>query len=309
MRALVIGAGRVGRAVALDLARQPGIDAVKLADRDDQTLTEAGKYVEGLLARHRDPRQGPTRIEGAVLADDYDWAPLLEGHRVAVCCTPDEPGRDAVSQAGVQVGCHVVEVAGRSRPLERTLHEAAVASGVTVLLGSGLAPGLLSVLAGRAFELFRDRQKVHPRDRVTELELERRGAAAQGARRKDVALVLREIDLPAEDCGGDTTLHAESLIATLGEEAELVRLRSTVQGSVAGQPRVLHLELDVGADSELGLSALTRAASYPAAVAGYMLAAGAVGAVGVLQIEKAVALGPFVSAVRARGLDVREVWE
>jgi lysine 6-dehydrogenase len=62
-------------------------------------------------------------------------------------------------------------------------------------------------------------------------------------------------------------------------------------------------------DPKAGHGAMARTTSYPAAVVACMLGTGAIQERGVLPGELAVPFGPFVSAVRARGIEVAEQWE
>ena len=309
MRALVIGAGRTGHAVALDLARQPGIDAVKLLDRDGQLLNRAGQSIEHELARQRDPA-GSARIEGRRLevlgegqgGPDAALQEAMNECRVAVCCIASRH-LVTVTRSAIAARTHLVDLGAsrEQRARQRELNTEVADHELTVLSGCGLAPGLTNLLGARAWELFTDTKKVTPRDRLTELDFEH-----HTPRRHDVSLILRELQLSAVDDAERPQLVASTM---LDSHPDLVRLRVTVQGTVHGRPEVLHLELDVEPDCERSLSAVARAAALPAAALAYMVAAGAISDRGVVNVEKAVPLGPFVCAVRARGLEVREIWE
>ena len=82
MRAVVLGAGRMGRAAAWDLARQPGVGAVKLVDHDGDALANSARELERLLTGTTGG--GAARIETARgdLDDTASLPAMMEGSDV-----------------------------------------------------------------------------------------------------------------------------------------------------------------------------------------------------------------------------------
>ena len=52
-RVLVIGAGRMGRAVAFDLSRQRGIASVSLADRNSSPRSKSSRFTKWSMTPRR----------------------------------------------------------------------------------------------------------------------------------------------------------------------------------------------------------------------------------------------------------------
>lgn len=93
------------------------------------------------------------------------------------------------------------------------------------------------------------------------------------------------------------------------EDTDVTLVRVSIEGKKNGKALRQVFEVIDRHDATTGHSAMARTTSYPAAVVAYMLGAGAVEKRGVLPGELALPLEPFVSAVRARGIDVKERWE
>lgn len=111
--------------------------------------------------------------------------------------------------------------------------------------------------------------------------------------------------------GVSPRVFTEALLtrALSDDDTDVVLVRVTASGVQKGERGWLVFELVDRHDVRTGHSAMARTTSYPAAAVAYMLAAGAVEARGVLPGEQCVPLEPFLQAVRARGIDVKERWE
>jgi lysine 6-dehydrogenase len=97
--------------------------------------------------------------------------------------------------------------------------------------------------------------------------------------------------------------------ALSNDDTDVVLVRVSVDGERRGRPTRLVLEVMDSHDPKTGHSAMARTTAYPAAAIAYMLGVGAIERRGVVPGELAVPLDSFVSAVRARGIDVAERWE
>ena len=93
------------------------------------------------------------------------------------------------------------------------------------------------------------------------------------------------------------------------DDTDVALVRVTVEGKKEGQATRLVIEVIDRHDPKTGHSAMARTTAYPAAAIAYMLGAGAIQKRGVQPGELAVPLDAFVSAVRARGIEVQERWE
>lgn len=145
--AAVVGAGRQGLCAAVDLARLPGVRRVRLVDRDAARLEAAERRwraldVKGVL----EPRAASTEGEGGI-------ADAIEGAAAVVSAVPFAFG-EAVCEAAVEVGAHVVDLGGNLRASQRilALGERAARRDGCVAPDCGLMPGLGNTLAGAAID-------------------------------------------------------------------------------------------------------------------------------------------------------------
>lgn len=128
---LVLGAGRVGRVIAADLAEDGGL-AVTVADRSRSALdtVTCARTVEADLSGT------------GVVAD------LCGGADVVVGAVPGRMGC-AMLQEVIQAGKPVADISfSPESPL--ALNQAAEQAGVPVVVDIGVAPGISNLLAGRA---------------------------------------------------------------------------------------------------------------------------------------------------------------
>ncbi len=133
MRVVVLGAGRVGSAMAIDLAKEPGFE-VRVADRDAERL-------ELLRARHgiageRVDLSLPSAVTRAVAAAD-----------VVVSAVPGFLGYRTL-EAVLKARKNVVDIAFFPED-PFGLDELARSHGVTALVDCGVAPGMSNLLVGR----------------------------------------------------------------------------------------------------------------------------------------------------------------
>lgn len=137
MRFLVLGRGAQGSACAFDLLRSPGVTAVRLADIDVSTLPP--------FLPTDDPRLTTVSVDvrdrGAMLAE-------MEQVDAVLSAIPYYFNGELAALA-VQAGVHFADLGGNTEIVfaQKELHEAAKLKGVTVVPDTGLAPGMINVLA------------------------------------------------------------------------------------------------------------------------------------------------------------------
>ncbi len=137
MDALVIGGGRMGHAVAFDLAGHGA--AVTVLDADPgcpaARLGDAASFIAGDATDASAVTREMTRHDVAVSALPYDF-----NYRLA--------------EMAVDAGVHFCDLGGNTAMVTRelSLHRAAVKAGVTVIPDCGLSPGLTSVVGGYLVE-------------------------------------------------------------------------------------------------------------------------------------------------------------
>jgi lysine 6-dehydrogenase len=137
MRFLVLGRGAQGSACAYDLLQNPAVTAVRLADLHVSELP-------AFLPTH-DPRLIPV-----VLDVRNREAVLAEMHQVdAVLSAAPYYFNGDLAAWSVDAGVHFADLGGNTEIVfrQKELHDAAKAKGVTIVPDTGLAPGMINVLA------------------------------------------------------------------------------------------------------------------------------------------------------------------
>ena len=159
MKALVFGGtGRIGSAVAWDLARYGGADFVGIAGRSLESLQKTVDWI------------GSDKVTAHVLdiTDASASRRLMQEYNVGVIALPDRKSSYRTVEAAIEAGLNVVDVLEeyhrRPEPYEteglqipagmsledygESLHRKALENGVTLLDGMGFAPGLSNVTLG-----------------------------------------------------------------------------------------------------------------------------------------------------------------
>lgn len=136
MRILVLGAGLQGTACAFDLLRQEDVEAVVLADLRPEGVGELLGRAERLERRQLD------------FTDEAAVRAAMEEADVALSAAPYWLNLD-LARLAADAGAHFADLGGNTEILREqlALSEAAEASGVTLVPDTGLAPGLVDVLA------------------------------------------------------------------------------------------------------------------------------------------------------------------
>jgi len=133
VKIVVLGAGRVGNAIAKDLAEHQGWE-LTVADRSAEALGRLSG-VSGL------------RLVEADLSRPEVVAQAVAGHDLAVGAVPGPMGF-ATLRSVIEAGVNTVDISFFEQdPFE--LHELAVARGVVAVVDCGVAPGLSNLILGR----------------------------------------------------------------------------------------------------------------------------------------------------------------
>jgi lysine 6-dehydrogenase len=161
MKALVFGgSGKIGSAVAWDLAKDNDVKVIGITGRRLEALEAAKKWI------------GSDKIIPHVLdVDDKQAAiKLMQQYQVGICAMPDRRTSYKIVQCAIEAGLNIVdmleeyhrrpdayETEGLALPPGMTLnqygdwlHETAIKNGVTFIDGMGFAPGLSNVTVGEA---------------------------------------------------------------------------------------------------------------------------------------------------------------
>jgi len=129
----VLGAGAMGSAAAVLLARHDDVDLLVL-DVDGARARRVAEQV-GAEGRGFDPTTDELEV-------------LLRGVRAVAACIPYRVNLPTM-EAALAAGCHYADLGGLFHTTKKQLelHDRFVAAGVSAVLGIGSAPGLTNVLA------------------------------------------------------------------------------------------------------------------------------------------------------------------
>jgi lysine 6-dehydrogenase len=153
MKALVIGAGMMGSAIAYDLAHSAGVEGVVLADIDGDRARAVAAAAGGAVEPHRlDTADGP-----ALLA-------LMRKVHVAIGATSYTHNAH-LAGAAIEAGIHFCDLGGNMDVVyeQMTFDARAKAAGVAVLPNCGLAPGMACVIAAGGAQRFEKVDAIHIR--------------------------------------------------------------------------------------------------------------------------------------------------
>ena len=124
---------------------------------------------------------------------------------------------------------------------------------------------------------------------------------------------LDPVSVPTDEGAGHVRIRprevtAAALTRALGfpGEPDLVVLRVTVKGTRSGSRVTRVYEILDFMDEIHGITAMMRTTAFPVSVVALMLARGEVTARGALPLELAVPTAPFLSALRTRGIEIKQ---
>ena len=145
MKFLVLGAGKMGYAVAYDLIRGSKVEKVVVADSSTENLKE-------LVKRLPDAKIIPVELD---VTNEEELAQLMGEIDVAVSCITYKHNYE-LAKIALATKTHFVDLGGNEEIVakEFMLDELAKEQGVTIIPDLGLAPGLVSLLAVSAAESF-----------------------------------------------------------------------------------------------------------------------------------------------------------
>lgn len=143
MRMLVLGAGLQGSACAYDLLQNPEVTEVRLADLHVDHLPP-------FLAPHSGPRLIPTPLD---VRNHDAVSALMRSSDAVMSAIPYYFNLD-LARLAVASGVHFTDLGGNTQIVisQKALAEQAKAKGVSVVPDSGLAPGMVNIIAQLGIE-------------------------------------------------------------------------------------------------------------------------------------------------------------
>jgi len=153
MKALVIGAGMMGSAMAYDLAHSDGVEEVFLADINEErarnVAAKIGKNITPFrldINYYDDVIELMSKVDAAIGATSYTHNVLL-------------------TTAAIEAGVHFCDLGGNMDIVHKqiAMHEKATKANVTMIPNCGLAPGMACVIAAGAAQKFSSVEQMHIR--------------------------------------------------------------------------------------------------------------------------------------------------
>jgi len=145
MKILILGAGRMGRAIAFDCINQNDVEKVVVADLSEEQIVNS-------LAGIEDPKLHSAIVDVTNLKD---VAALMAGNSVVISAVPYMFNLD-LAKTAVETGCNFCDLGGNTDIVyeELKLHDEAVKKGITVIPDCGLAPGMANAVSSYIIESF-----------------------------------------------------------------------------------------------------------------------------------------------------------
>lgn len=138
MKFLVLGGGAQGSSAAYDLLQRGEVEKVVIADRD----------VSGVRPFLEPYRGGKLELRQVDAGSQADMQAAMEGMTGVLCGLPYYFNEDA-TRAALEAGAHFTDLGGNTEIVEgqKAMAGRAEEQGVSVVPDTGLAPGLVNVLA------------------------------------------------------------------------------------------------------------------------------------------------------------------
>ncbi|MGB9977432.1 saccharopine dehydrogenase family protein [Thermovenabulum sp.] len=143
MKAIVLGAGKIGRVIAQDLIKSNLFEKLTIADISNEVIDEALKFI------------GDGRVDGVILdASKYEnIAKAMQGYDIAIGALLHKYALDGI-KAAIENKINYVDLVGSYPEKRLVLDDDAKKSNVTIIPGCGVAPGLGNILIGYGTTFF-----------------------------------------------------------------------------------------------------------------------------------------------------------
>lgn len=153
MRILVLGAGRMGLGAVHDLAKQPDVEEVTVADVSADRAHHVASMVSGNVT--------PRAID---VSRHEDVVALMRGHDSAISCV-NYWLNERLARAALEAGTNFCDLGGNNDVVdaELALDAEARSRGVNIIPDCGLAPGMVAVLVAHGAAQFDKLDEIHIR--------------------------------------------------------------------------------------------------------------------------------------------------
>jgi lysine 6-dehydrogenase len=153
MKMLVLGAGRMGVGAVHDLAAQPDVDTVTIADSDAaRSRALAGRY------------PAKSKAVSIDVTNDAAVVALMRGHGAAISCV-NYWHNERLARAAIEAGTNFCDLGGNNDVVasELKLDAEARQKGINIVPDCGLAPGMVAVLVAHGAARFERLDEIHIR--------------------------------------------------------------------------------------------------------------------------------------------------
>ena len=148
MRVLVLGCGRMGSAIAMDMVQSDEVSKVVVSDFNERKIKQ-------LIARLKSDKLSGKRVD---IKNQQAAASLMTNFDVVISALP--PGINILAnKIAIETGVHLVDLSYEEQQWE--LDTPAKEAGITLIPGCGVAPGLTNILAGYGASLMDEVDEIH----------------------------------------------------------------------------------------------------------------------------------------------------
>jgi lysine 6-dehydrogenase len=154
MNILVLGAGRMGLGAVHDLAKQPDVERVTVAD----VAAERARRVASMAGSDK---VVPVDID---VTRHHDVVTLMRGHAAAISCV-NYWLNEQLARAAIEAGTNFCDLGGNNDVVaaELALDDAARVKSINIVPDCGLAPGMVAVLVAHGAARFDLLDEIHIR--------------------------------------------------------------------------------------------------------------------------------------------------
>ncbi len=153
MKYIVLGSGMMGSAIGFDLATHNPNDEIILCDINLANAKNTAKNIGSNVT--------PLRLD---VNDHKELVRVFSGSNVVISAVSYSVNYQ-VTKAALQAGVHMCDLGGNDEVVQKqlSLNDDAVAKGVAIIPNTGLAPGLINILAIHATKEFDALESIHLR--------------------------------------------------------------------------------------------------------------------------------------------------
>ncbi|PAV30843.1 L-lysine dehydrogenase [Virgibacillus profundi] len=142
MHVVVLGAGMIGTTVVREMAEDSNVGKVTVVDGMRQSINRCLKVADNL------------KVVGEVtnIQSEKDIYEVIKGADVAIACLPHALSLPA-TKAAIAAKCNLVDLVGSQFEEKLKLDNKSKESGIVIVPGCGVAPGITNFLAAQGIEM------------------------------------------------------------------------------------------------------------------------------------------------------------